>query len=401
MAAGSGPYVTGSRSGPQTNRVEDVIVERVAERAAQWFPDVGSSPTVHLRTLSSRPRCSLYAARLTGHGTTRQVLAKVRRDGFDGTTNPDGQRPRLRPEPSTVAQLTMLEYEGLQSIAAFVGSSHPDFGAIRPLDHLESASTIFMDYVEARTLRQVCIAQSRLTIPRGASRQQGQQVSARSWRNAGAWLRAYHDAPANAAVASRSPRQATREDVVDRFAAFGDFLTDRLGAPVVGDVATRGAWLAADLLPARLPLVIGHGDYVMRNMFVDAHGRITVFDPLPRWRMPFLEDLCRFLVGLRLLGLQVHSHGVAYGRRELDRLELLFLSGYFAGDDLPLRQIRCYQLLITLDKWSALVDCPTAERGWRSRLRSAVMFPANGYIQREARRLLDLTEGSPSSALSR
>lgn len=376
--------------GSSASATDDVILRRIAERSPQWFPDLGPAPTLALRTLSNRPRCSLHVVRLSAGSAARQVLVKVRR----GEVLPDAEssRPRLRPVSSTVAQLTALEHEGLQSIAAFVGAAHPSFGAVRPLDHLESESAIVMEYVQERTLRQACLAHSRLKLLTGSGTRP--RRSDTGWHNAGAWLRAYHDASlGTASWRDKTPRQSTRGEVVDRFEAYGDFLTHRLGARLVGDVAARGAALATALLPAQLPLVVGHGDYVMRNMFVDEAGRITVFDPMPRWRMPYLEDIARFLVGLRLFGWQVQTHGAAYSRRELDRLERLFLSGYFAGEDVPADQVHCYQLLICLDKWSALIG-PAGAGGWSGRVRTAASLPADWYVRREARRVLDVAEAA-------
>lgn len=382
--------------GPPRSHVEEVIARRVADRAAEWFPEVGASPRVRVSTLSRRPRCALYVVHLSGAGTTGRVLAKVRRDP-GVSTEPQAGRPRLAPgPPATVAELTALEFEGLQAIAGFVGMSHPDFGAVRALDHLPSESTLLMDFVDQRTLRQNCIGSSRL-VP-FSSGGAAPEVFSRSWQNAGAWLRSYHDA-VSTVVAARPTRQASRQEVVDRFHTYGDFLDVRLGSRLGGEVAGRASSVASEVLPSRLPLVVGHGDYVMRNMFVDGDGRITVFDPMPRWRMPYLEDVCRFLVGLRLLGLQLRTHGAAYSRRELDRLEALFLSGYFGGDEPPMQLVRSYQLLVLLDKWSALLGAPSDKGRSAARLRRLAMLPANDYIVRQARRLLDTAERSTPAPL--
>ena len=52
---------------------------------------------------------------------------------------------------------------------------------------------------------------------------------------------------------------------------------------------------------------------------VDPVGRIVVLDPLARWAVPAQEDLCRFLVGVQLNGLQVHTHGAGYREETLAR----------------------------------------------------------------------------------
>jgi hypothetical protein len=88
-------------------------------------------------------------------------------------------------------------------------------------------------------------------------------------------------------------RQATRDEVMDRFEAFGTFLSTALGARTAGDAVRSAAQLAADVLPDRLSLAVGHGDYAPCNVFLLVDGRLAVFDPLSRWSVPRFEDLCR------------------------------------------------------------------------------------------------------------
>ena len=355
----------------------------MAAHAATWFPELGPAPTTVLRPLSIRPRCSLYVVHLQGRNMTRAVVAKVRRPDPDAE-GASGRPPRsrLRRLTATVAELAELEYEGLRSIFDLVGPEHPRFGAVRPLDHLHADSVVVMEHVSAPTLRSAFLAESRTAAPR-RSRQTRVPPEA-AWGNAGAWLRAFHALPPDR---TRLARQQTRPQVLERFSVFGEFL-DRSGCRSAAEIATTGARLASDRLPELLPQVVGHGDFVARNMFLDATGRITVFDPMPRWQVPPYEDICRFLVGMRLSGLQVNSQGLAYARRALQRREDMFLGGYFGDDDVPLAAIGSYQLLILLDKWSALVDSADRRSGFGATARRALMKPANAYIAREAHRLI-------------
>ena len=378
----------------QTEAVERAIQERVAARAQQWFPELGPHPKVQLTPLSIRPRCSLYVVGLTGKDAERAVVAKVRRGEAD--TEPTGgrqHRPRLRTTAAGVAELTALEFQGLTSIHESVPAGHPQFGAVRPLDHLPAESVVLMEHVSSPTLRDGFVAESRL----GAVRRSAYRRSStgpppqRAWLNAGAWLRSYHDvSPAVQGAASQATRQATRSEVAEQFSTYGGFLTERIGSRLLGDLAAGGAEAAMKVLPEHLPLAVGHGDYVARNIFVDDSGRVTVFDPMPRWRAPRYEDLCRFLVGMRLSGLQVLSYGTAYGQAGLQQREALFLAGYFGDEPVPSAALRCYQLLILLDKWSALVDDAGGGSGWRASARELMQKPGNRYISREARRVATL-----------
>ena len=382
----------------RTEAVERAIRERVAARATQWFPEIGAHPTVRLNRLSFRPRCSLYVVNLIGAGAERAVVAKVRRGETD-TDPADGRphRPRLRTVAAGVAELTDLEFQGLTSIAGFVPAGHPRFGAVRPLDHMRAESVVLMEHVSLPTLRDGFVAESRLGAVRRTAyrRSSTRPPPQRAWLNAGAWLRSYHDvSPASTGAVGQAARQATRAEVAERFSAYGAFLAERIGSRLVSGLAASGAEAATELLPVHLPLAIGHGDYVARNIFVDDLGRVTVFDPMPRWRVPPYEDLCRFLVGMRLAGLQVLSYGTAYGQAGLRRREDQFLAGYFGDEPIPYEALRCYQLLILLDKWSALVDSADTGSDWRAAARRLAHQPGDHYISREARRVAALLHRS-------
>lgn len=359
------------------------IRRRVAERADEWFPGVGARPTVALRPLRERPRAALYCV-LVGDGPRqRRLLAKVRR-GWSGAVQEVGARPRLAPGLLPASEQTALEFTGLTAIFEVFGSGDRGFGAVRPLDHLAAEDAVLMEYVDAPTLRDVLLHSSRLAPQAWRQRDRRQEDA---WRSSGSWLRVFQDQMPGAGLPAR---QATRDEVVDRFEAFGAFVASRLGERAAGDAARSGARLAADVLPRRLPLAVGHGDYAPRNVFLLSDGRPAVFDPLPRWLVPRFEDLCRFLVAFRLQGVQLHTHGAAYGAAALDLAEQAVIDGYSGGATLRLPELRCYQLLITLDKWAALVDSPS--RGWAGRLRNASLARATGYVRAETRRLLALAD---------
>jgi hypothetical protein len=370
----------------ESRLIEDAIRSRVAARAPDWVPGAPPDTNVVLRLLSSRPRAQMYAAYVDDGSGAPQVLAKVRRSRPGGPGVDIGRRPRLSPSTLSVPELTGLEYAGLTAIFETFGTGGPDFGAVRPLDHLVAESTILMEYVDAPTLRDILLSRSRVPFhPRSAANRDDSSP----WRRAGLWLALFqrslphHDLPA---------RQATRSEVVAQFAAYDAFLSAQLGGRRFGDVARRGADAAAGLLPEQLPLATSHGDYATRNVFVLPDGRLSVFDPMPRWAVPRCEDLSRFLAGMTLLGLQVHSHGAAFGRRDVERREREVIEGYRHEIPVPWAELRCYQLLIVLDRWSALVDA--GSRGPRARSRLALVKHASGFVRGEAHRLLDLLESA-------
>jgi hypothetical protein len=377
--------VQGSR---REARVERAVARRLQQEGAAWFPGVSARPAVRLRLISRRPRALLYAARVGSHPAPL-VLAKVRLERQGTETLDLPRRPHLAPAPAPVDEQTAREFAGLRAIHERFGTGADSrFGAVRPLAHLRSEHTILMEYLDAPTLRDRLAAQSRLSLPG----QREPRATQSPWSSAGAWLRRYHD---DVRVPDLTPRQAARDEVVERFDAYGHFLGERLGRGV-GDLTRRAARLAEEVLPERLPVAVGHGDFAPRNAFVEQSGRVTVFDPMPRWSVPVYEDLGRFLVGIRLLGGRLHTHGAAYSRRRVEEHELDVISGYWADEPAPGPQLRCYELLVLLDKWSALLGAPAGGRG--SGLRGRSVLLATGFVQDEARRLLDLAELDGPSA---
>jgi hypothetical protein len=166
---------------------------------------------------------------------------------------------------------------------------------------------------------------------------------------------------------------------------YGRYLGGSLCDASVEKLARAAGEMAAAVLPDSLPLVVGHGDFAPRNVLLANAGPLVVLDPMPRWRVPRFEDIARFTVGMRLVAPQIYSLGGAFSRRDLDRREAHFLSGYHGDEPIPADAIRSYQALIMLDKWAALVD---SQRVGQSRVRRGFFRAFNQYLLREASRLL-------------
>lgn len=365
-----------------TQRVTALLEQRILERAEVWLPTLRGTPTVRLHQLADRPRSALYLADLSTVHDRATVLAKVRKDA--PLVSRDGARPRFAADPLPADKLTRLELAGLRAIHEGMGGDASRFGTVRPLDHVTSPSVIFMEWVSAVPLRGLLTGRSRL-VPAVMVERRGAAGAWNAWSDVGAWLRAFQAA---VPVAGMPPRTSTAREVVELFEAFGEFLSRRLGDSGPSTLADSGARLAAGVLPECLEVTVGHGDYAPRNVLVDARGRLTVVDPLPRWAVSRYEDLCRFLVGVRFVGLQVHTHGLAYRDEWIARIEREAIGGYFQDEDVPMAQLRCFQLLIMLDKWCALVDGGGA--GWRGRLGTVSAARASRYFAREGEALLEL-----------
>ena len=97
------------------------------------------------------------------------------------------------------------------------------------------------------------------------------------------------------------------------------------------------------------------------------------------------DDLCRFLVGTRLIGEQVHTHGLAFGPARSTRSRTP-PSRRTSGRPRP-RALH-EQLMILMDKWTAMLDNPRRDVRGRLARRSASL--AEHRVRAEAERLLDL-----------
>jgi len=330
----------------------DAVVRAAEHGAAEWFPVLaGSRPAVRLHASTRRPRCELHEVVLEVGARQERVVVKVRRDGTPGAVAaPGAGRPVLAASASATAdEMARFEFEGLSQIARAVTPADRRFQVVRPLALLADHAAFVMDHVEAPTMRSVLLTASRLD-PRRRSRRARLE---HAFTGTGALLRAYHAQAPHHSLPSRQQDRAELTGVLDQYVhhlaavtGHGGFF-DRLG-PVGGEMLLRG-------LPEHLPLAVGHGDFVVRNLFMAGgdDGRVRLIDPMPRWQVPVYEDLARFVIGFRLLGLQVATAGAAFDATLLDRLERRFLRGYFGDDPVPIDAVRAYQLVILLDKWSA------------------------------------------------
>jgi hypothetical protein len=362
---------TGQAAGAElaVGRVVETLTQRISPHTHEWFPDRPHS-RVTVRVLADRPKSLLLTIHLDGAGVPA-ALAKLRRNSAEGAGA--GARPRLRQQATTAEELTLLEWAGLVAIERACGGT-TGLGVVRPLLLMRADSGLVMSFVDAPTLRSLVLGSSRLRPGRGRL-----DESIAGCTLAGLWLRTFQDRYAGS---DRPVRQGTREEVVDRLYAYGAFL----GSPEWRRVAKAGAALVSRILPRQLPLAVGHGDFAPRNMLL-RDGRLTVIDPLPRWQVPVYDDLCRFVVGIRLIGEQVHTHGLALGAATLEALEEAAIASYLgpAADRAP---VRAYQLLILMDKWTAMLH--NRRRDVRGRLARRSAALTDHRLRAEAERLLDL-----------
>lgn len=373
--------------GVQVDLGEPLAVLRsvARQRARTWFPELGAGAlTVDVRVLRTRPRSTIVLLRVGGEGLSRSAVAKLRRDAAAGS--PGRARPGLAAEPLPAAEQSAVEFASLRRIEGLIGPGAARLHAVRALEHVPSIAGLVMERVSSVPGRTALTTASRLrpAVPRHSRRRRPREL----FQGAGEWLRRFHGSTGEYDLVDRP----MTEQHLDRlFGEFAAYLGPRVG-PAAAELAGRAGAVVPGALLGTFPSAVGHGDFAVRNTFVDDRGRVAVIDPMPRWRTPVWEDLARFTVSARLQGLQVRSMGLAYSAGFLDELEREFLTAYFDGE-LPGRAaIPAAQLLVLFDKWSALVSSRPRHPG---PLLRAVDVGADRYVRREGERLLALVEAGP------
>ena len=317
----------------------------------KYFPHLdGVETEIRLISEQHRASSSLYKFEVVNHQVSYKLFAKgialAKDSGHDKNTRIDS-RPRVSPGPTEPGEKTRLEYNALKAIYEyFERLGDPGFGAIRVLDYIQNPQTIIMVENSDPTLRTLFAKTNRLNYLRGKS-----PDLRRIFFNTGAWLKAYSTIPKVDDVITRLPhREGFNESIIN----LTGFLSRISGdAPFFQRVEKTVIPAANEIMPANLPLGLGHGDYAMRNLLVGENDRITAFDTRAKWKVPIYEDIAYFLVQLETNGLQVLTQGFAFRAQTIATYQREFLAGYFGETHVPIELIRLFKIQLLLDSWSS------------------------------------------------
>jgi aminoglycoside phosphotransferase (APT) family kinase protein len=363
------------------------LVALAEQRAGDWFsPFEGTRPVVSLKSYSVRPRCFLYRFTLASPSARREIVAKVRHyDPQHRRADRYPDRPELTPlRTISDAEAAHLEYVGLNQIAAALQGADPQrLGVLRALAELPDRATVVMEYVDQPTLRQL-LARPRARPGRRARGQLHDSV----WAALGEWLSRFHSAHPGSSLPDRMTSSGDLANQLDRSVEF----VARTGADVSRILLLRESAIRRLYAgwPAQLPSALGHGDFTAQNVFVAPEGTITIFDPLPLWRVCVFEDLARLTMGLRLLGPQAVTRGRLFSAAHLGRWESDLLAAYSGTAGPPRDLLHIYQAVLLLDRWCQLLGKrPQGGRG-RDSFRKARVRIATGWFDSEAVRLTGL-----------
>jgi len=354
-----------------TTALDDALALSVLDAlAADAGVDV-SRVTLSAVHTSRRDRTTVHVLDIEVDGRERRVVLKVvppePRRGH-------AERPRLAPLFDR-DEVAALEHRGLVTIQRqLTVVDDPRFGYVRPIALLGDHRAVLMHHVDAPTFRASLVRRHRL-------RGEGAPDLVAAADNTGAWLRAYQDTE-NQGAPVRHDERAEIVEVVERFAKWFTGLRD--GEPAAA-LARSLARAAPHVLPDRLPVALGHGDFAPRNVLVRPDGQVTVIDPLPRWRVPVYEDAACFLVSLRLVGPRLVAP--AYFRRGMvEGLADRFVESYTAGAASGRGGVAVYEGIVLLDTWSAILAAGSEDGSWARRARVFVSAPT---LRAEARRIAE------------
>ena len=327
-----------------------VFKNHIRENAAQYFADFESAQIdVQFKEKQERTASIIYQFTVGDKEQSHAILVKVPyyRELPASERGDSYYKPRLFPMTAP-RDMHRLEYIALRTIYEYFSSLDEEYlGTIRVLDYMPEYHAILVEASRDPNLRQLFVETSRLRFPFTSH-----ELNL-AFQNTGRWLRFYHKMSKEDNVQTR---HAYRHEYLEAVAKLTDYLATATGDnsffQIIASTLEDGAH---KILPELLPLGLGHGDFAMRNILVGPNARITVIDTFAKWRTPIYEDIGYFLNGFKMSGPQVISHGLAFSSRQLLTYEQAFLEGYFEQSTIPYPEIRLYEILALLDKWSSVI----------------------------------------------
>lgn len=318
-----------------------IITAHLRVNAERYVVDHRPVTDVVLERVHPRPGALLFWFRVVRPDDTLKVVVKV--PGTGGPTSPGHSgRPSLV-EPMPPGRRYAREYDVLRMLESHIAALNDTrFGAVSAVDRIDSVGALVMMAAEGRSLKSL--------VPKATALGRREPWSLRApVRNAGAWLRRYHEIE----VPGLLTRHASRDAFVEAIGQYCDFLSGSGGRQSTILEIERGSIAAARrLFPDELPTGPAHGDFAARNILVASDSRVYVFDTRALSRAPVLEDLAKFGLAFRTARAQVYTRGFAMAEPGIRQLERWLYEGYFDRQPAPSQQIRLYSVLLLLDKWA-------------------------------------------------
>ncbi len=359
---------------------ETIFAQHLYDNAADYFPDLLTQEVlVDLANKWIRNNSELYRFKISGGITEHFVYVKV--PSLRGASRAI-KRPYLIPE-TTSDQKFQLHYTTLELIQQhFEQLGDQRFGTVRMLDSLPEHDAFIMQEASGEIMRRLLNRASRSSFATAP-----QQLE-KAFNNAGVWLRIFHQEmspPNNIEIIHDQ-----RSDYVAAIRMFTEYLSGALDdQKIFHQIDSNIEGIAERVLPEQLPLGSRFGDFGLTNILVEADGRVTGIDTMAKWRAPIYEDIAWFLTALKAYNMQSYSQGLAFSPKKIKLLEQQFLTGYFAKDPIPTAEIRLFEILRLLERWSAKVSRNQSMSGPVGSVRS---FLVNRFFRKTIGNLLKACE---------
>ncbi len=316
---------------------ESAVATALSDRAAEWLgSEAPGSATID--RVERRAQSTLVRATIAAGGDERPIVVKIPLPPRPGTIG----GYRLFDPVADPVEKSRFEYATLAAVDRIVTSRDDDrFGRIRAYGHLPELAAVVVGVVSGRTLDQ------ELRRGRRSRPNDGRQLELLG--RTGALLELVHSASTDHMVARSSTVDQILSEIDNLFRHVSVSGRGRRVARRVEAIVERFA------RPANWPsrVVMGHGDFAPRNIFVDDDLRVTTIDSLGRFQIPPQEDVAYLLVELSTGSTRFSSPGLPWSAEWVGRLREAFLTGYPMADD-PVLWL--FELRALLDKWRSLVD---------------------------------------------
>lgn len=363
----------GARAAREAADVDIARISRLLrERGHRYFDEFdGTEVSATLVQGRQRRHSTIYRFELAAGDARRRVFVKLR----PADHRARAPRPRATPEVAPGSALALYHAALTATHAHFEKLGDPRLGAVRPLDFVSEIDALVMEEAEGEQLWKLLRDASRLRPL--TSVELGDAL-----RNAGAWLREFHGIhPEHGGTTVHGGRAG----FVELLTALTDHLGESLAEKAFFDgVAARARSAAERILVEPVPVGVHFGDYGLTNVLVAPGARVTAIDTLANWYTPIYIDIAYFLTGIKTYRKQIATQGFAFERERVAAFERDFLTGYFGPTAIPTPEIRLYEVLRLLERWSGRVARHSRRRAPRRKLGLAVV---NRFLRKTLRDL--------------